>query len=165
MRADFQNCHIWAWNLVIGKSSRSCTYTIFLSQVYFCSMSSGFRGTCMDRFPNLLYLGMKLGHWQKFTKRLKFKVNIVTNGKMKNCLYFKKSETVWMPKVFKLLNFFPMVLPTWHNSAPLRDISLWNLSGLGIDLSRSLRSNVIAIRAFRLMLIVIYDLTLLFHQV
>ncbi len=28
--ADFQNCHIWAWNLAIGKTSRSCTYTLFL---------------------------------------------------------------------------------------------------------------------------------------
>ena len=27
----------------------------------------------------------------------------------------------------------------WHNSAPLQDISLWNLSDLDIDLSRSLR--------------------------
>ncbi len=30
IRADFQNCHLWAWNLVIGQSSRSCTYTLFL---------------------------------------------------------------------------------------------------------------------------------------
>ncbi len=25
--ADFQNCHIWAWNLTIGQSSRTGTYT------------------------------------------------------------------------------------------------------------------------------------------
>ena len=31
-RADFQNCHIWVWNVVIGQSSRTCTYTLFLSQ-------------------------------------------------------------------------------------------------------------------------------------
>ena len=30
--ADFQSCHIWAWNLVIGQSSRSCIYTLFLPQ-------------------------------------------------------------------------------------------------------------------------------------
>ena len=30
--ADFQNCHIWAWNLAIGQSSRSCTCTRFLPQ-------------------------------------------------------------------------------------------------------------------------------------
>ena len=29
IRADFQNCHIWAWNLAIGQSSRSCTYATF----------------------------------------------------------------------------------------------------------------------------------------
>ncbi len=28
VRADIQNCHIWAWNLDTGKSSRSCTYTV-----------------------------------------------------------------------------------------------------------------------------------------
>ncbi len=27
--ADFQNCHIWAWNLVIGRSSWSCTKLSF----------------------------------------------------------------------------------------------------------------------------------------
>ncbi len=32
----------------------------------------------------------------------------------------------------------------WPNSAPLQDISFQNLSDLDIDLSRSLKSNVIA---------------------
>ncbi len=32
IQADFQTSHIWAWNLAIGQSSRSCTYTLFLSQ-------------------------------------------------------------------------------------------------------------------------------------
>ncbi len=27
IEADFQNCHIWAWNLSTGQSSRNCTYT------------------------------------------------------------------------------------------------------------------------------------------
>ncbi len=27
---NFQNCLIWVWNVAIGKSSRSCTYTLFL---------------------------------------------------------------------------------------------------------------------------------------
>ncbi len=47
---DFQNCHIWAWNLAIGQSSRSCTYRLFLPQggrnwTYFRSTDSGFRDT------------------------------------------------------------------------------------------------------------------------
>ncbi len=29
---DFQNCHIWGWNLAIGQSAKSCTYTLFLPQ-------------------------------------------------------------------------------------------------------------------------------------
>ena len=32
MRANFQNCRICAWNLAIGQSARSCTYTLFLRQ-------------------------------------------------------------------------------------------------------------------------------------
>ncbi len=32
IQANFQNCHIWAWNLAIGRSARSCTYTFFLPQ-------------------------------------------------------------------------------------------------------------------------------------
>ncbi len=28
----FQTCHIWAWNLAIGQSSRSCTYSLFPPQ-------------------------------------------------------------------------------------------------------------------------------------
>ncbi len=46
--ANFQNCHIWAWNLASGQSSRSCTYALFLPQgfeieLYFGSTGSGFR--------------------------------------------------------------------------------------------------------------------------
>ncbi len=71
-RPDFQNYHIWAWNLAIGQSYRSCSYTmytLFLPQggqkwTYFCSTWSGFRDTGgFSKFP---YLGMKLCHWQKY---------------------------------------------------------------------------------------------------
>ncbi len=31
-KADFQNCHIGAWNLVSGQSAIICTYTLFLPQ-------------------------------------------------------------------------------------------------------------------------------------
>ncbi len=30
--ADFQNCHIWAWNLEFEKSAGSCIWTFFLPQ-------------------------------------------------------------------------------------------------------------------------------------
>ncbi len=30
IRADFQNCHIWTWNLEFEKSAESCIWTIFL---------------------------------------------------------------------------------------------------------------------------------------
>ncbi len=32
IQADFQNCNIWALNLAIGQSTRSCTYTLFPHQ-------------------------------------------------------------------------------------------------------------------------------------
>ena len=32
IRADFQNCHIWAWNLVPDNKSNGCTYTLILPQ-------------------------------------------------------------------------------------------------------------------------------------
>ena len=45
---NFQNCHIWTWNLVSAQSARSCTCTLFLSQggrswAYLASTGSGFR--------------------------------------------------------------------------------------------------------------------------
>ena len=63
IRADFQNCHIWAWILAISHSSRSCTYTLYLPQrvkiwAYFCSTGSSFWDK--GRFSKLPYLGMKI---------------------------------------------------------------------------------------------------------
>ena len=66
----FQNCHIWAWNLAIGQRSRSCTYSLFLSQEAKLIMGRGFRD--MGRFSKLPYLGMKPGHWPKFQKLHKY---------------------------------------------------------------------------------------------
>ncbi len=70
-RADFQNCHIRAWNLAIGQSSKSCIiYPLSTLKgrnwAYFRSMDSGFRD--MGQFSKLPFLGMKLGHWPKFQK-------------------------------------------------------------------------------------------------
>ena len=63
--AVFHNCHIWAWNLAIGKSSRSCTYILFLSRwVEIELIVAEIRAD----FSKLPYLDMKLGHWQKFQK-------------------------------------------------------------------------------------------------
>ncbi len=77
IRAEFQNCHIWAWNLAISHSSRSCTYILFLkvpkvahtvyslstpwgqNWAYFRCTGSGFWDT--DQFSKLPYLGMKNG--------------------------------------------------------------------------------------------------------
>ena len=57
-------------NLATGKSSRSCTYILFLPQEaeigLFLHYRQRFRN--MDWFSKLPYLGMKLGRWQKFQK-------------------------------------------------------------------------------------------------
>ena len=46
IQANFQNCHIWTWNLEFEKSSRSCIWTLFLPHggrngAYFRSTGSG----------------------------------------------------------------------------------------------------------------------------
>ncbi len=45
IQADFQNCHIWAWNLASGQSSRSCTYTLFLPQGVEIGLNFALRAT------------------------------------------------------------------------------------------------------------------------
>ena len=76
---DFKNWNISAWNLAIGKCSRSFTYTLFLFKVVemklnFRSTGSGFRDT--GPFSKLPYLGMKLGHWPKFQKLHKYRYTL-----------------------------------------------------------------------------------------
>ncbi len=64
IRADFQNCHIWAWNLATGTKFQKLHIYHCLSTrrgrnwAYFRCTGSGFRDTC--RFSKLPYLGMKL---------------------------------------------------------------------------------------------------------
>ena len=54
--------------LVIGKSSRSCTYTLFLTQGGTIELiwSTGSSFQHRGHFSNLPYLGMKFGQWPKF---------------------------------------------------------------------------------------------------
>ncbi len=55
MRVDLRNCHILAWNLASGKSSRNCTYTVFLSYAFKIKLIFALRAAdsdiCAD-FPN-----------------------------------------------------------------------------------------------------------------
>ncbi len=58
--ADFRNGHIWAWNLVIDQSARSCTYSLFLTQgvkIELIFALWAVRDT--GRFSKLQYLGIK----------------------------------------------------------------------------------------------------------
>ena len=70
IQADFQNCHIWALNLAIGQSARSCTCTLSTPRgwnwAYFSSTGSGLRD--MGLFSKLPYLSVKLGNLPNLQK-------------------------------------------------------------------------------------------------
>ena len=85
--AVFQNGHIWARSFSIGKSANSCTCALFLPQrgrnwAYFRSTGSGFWD--IGRFSKLPYLGMKLGHWQKFQKLRTYSLSTPGGGADRN---------------------------------------------------------------------------------
>ncbi len=50
---DFQNCHIWAWNLAIGQSFRNCIYTSWNT----------------PRVPNFTPFCFTTGHFQDTSRR------------------------------------------------------------------------------------------------
>ena len=60
----FQYCRIWAWNLVIGKSSTNCTYTLsfYENELY------GQRFPKYGTIFKITIFGEEHGHWQKFHK-------------------------------------------------------------------------------------------------
>ncbi len=66
-RANFQNCHIWAWNLSIAKCQMLHIYPVSTpggqNWPYFRSTGSGFRD--MGQFFKLPYLGMELGDYSQ----------------------------------------------------------------------------------------------------
>ena len=68
--AGFQNCHIWAWNLGSGQSSRSCTYTLFLPQEGEIGLMFALRAVVSKiraNFQICHILGMKLGKCRSCT--------------------------------------------------------------------------------------------------
>ncbi len=70
IRADFRNCHIWAWNSPISQVPEVAIHSLSTpwgrNWAYFGSTGSGFRDT--GWFSKLPYLGMKVGKWPKFKK-------------------------------------------------------------------------------------------------
>ena len=71
IQVDFQNSHIWTWNLAIGQSSRNCTYTLYplstpkgVEIELVLALRAAVSEIWAD-FQKLPYLGMKLGHWPK----------------------------------------------------------------------------------------------------
>ncbi len=117
IRANFQNCHLWVWNLAMGQSARNCKYTLFLPQgcqnwAYFCSMGSGSRHTQI-RFPNmkLPYLGIKLSKWPKFQKLHTYSLS--TPGG-RNWAYFRSTGSGFRDTDrFSKLPYLGMKLGNW----------------------------------------------------
>ncbi len=71
IRADFQTCHSWAWNLAIGQREAVAQilyfYHTWSKLSLFLLYGQRFPRWC-DRFSKLPYLSMKLGHWSKCQK-------------------------------------------------------------------------------------------------
>ena len=68
IRGEFQNFHIWAWNVEFEEMSQSCICTLFLpseggNYAYFHSTGSHFRDT--DQVSKFQYLAMKSGIWRQ----------------------------------------------------------------------------------------------------
>ena len=103
IRDEFQNCQIWAWNLAIGQSARSCTYALFLPhgvkiepillyELWFPRYGP------ISKLP---YLGMKLCHWPKCKKLHIYPLS--TRGGEKLSLFSLYGQ--WFPRyglIFKL---------------------------------------------------------------
>ena len=62
IRGDFQSCHIWARNLAIGQSSRSCTYTLVLAQVSKFGLFSLHEQRCSRYGPTCIFKIAIFGH-------------------------------------------------------------------------------------------------------
>ncbi len=87
----FQNYHIWAWNLAIGRSSRSCTYALSTPRgqnwAYLRSTGSSFHET--GQLSKLPYLGIKLDHSPKFQKLHRYSLSTPWG---RDCGYFHSTR-------------------------------------------------------------------------
>ncbi len=76
----FKNCHIWAWNLAISKTSSSSTIHPFSTPggrnwAYFRSTGSGFWDT--EQFSKLPYLGWNLANGQSSRKCISYRAKLI----------------------------------------------------------------------------------------
>ncbi len=127
IQADFQNCHTWAWNLAIGKSSRSCTYILFLNWVQLCSTGSGFRYT--GWFSKLPYLRMKLGYWQKI-QMLHILLSSYPRGSTFSWfLLYGQRSPVWFSK----LPYLAMKLGQWPKFQRVKIEPIFVLRAAGLS--------------------------------
>ena len=64
IRIDFQNCHIWAWNLAIGKLLKDA-HILFLPQVVKIEVMFDVRTSIFEKRADVPYLVMKsgIGRW------------------------------------------------------------------------------------------------------
>ncbi len=127
IQADFQNCHIWAWNLPIGQSSRSCTYTIFVPQggqnwAHFPSTGSGFRDT--GRFSELPYLGNETGvaHIVSFSQGVEIELILALRAAISKIRVNFQNCHIWAWNL--AIGQVPEIAHILHKTTPESQISL-----------------------------------------
>ena len=132
--ADFQNCHIWAWDLVTDKKFRSWIYILSFYhgveiELTFHSTGSGFRDT--GNFLKLPYLDMKPGKWPNF--RTWACALFLPQGGLNWANLCSTGSGFWHTGHFSKLPYLGMALCNWPKFQELYILSLstsggWNRS-------------------------------------
>ena len=130
MQADFQNCHIWAWNLAIGQSSRSCIYHLYRLSFYTRDWNWAYFtlwtavSEIRAEFSKLPYLGMNLGKWAKYQK---LHIYFLSTSGGWNWTYFRSPGSTF--KIFLKLPYLGMKLGHWPKFHKLHIYSLSTTGG------------------------------------
>ena len=136
-------------NLAIGKRYRSCTYTFFLSQGVDIDLIFTLWAAVSETkayFQNYPYLGMKLGHWQKFHK-----LHILcfyAYGVYKSNLFLLDTSSGFRDTgQFSKLPYLGMELGHWQNFQKLHIYPLFLYQRVKMEFIFALRAVNFEIRA------------------
>ena len=131
IRANFQNCHIWTWNLASGQSSRSCTCTCTLchgkwlkfQKLHICSLSTPGGRNWLEKKtePGMLTYGSRTGKPECLatasgTVQLMHENGILLSGFRihcadKCCIFFSQKNDTSCPSY----NLLSRLLADWEN--------------------------------------------------
>ena len=126
IRVDFENCHIWAWNLAFGQSFRSCTYTLFLPQrveIDFIFTLRAMVSMIRADFQNgHIWPWTWPGHWPKFQK---LHIYTLSTPGGQNWAYFASMDSsFWDTSRFSKLPYLDMKFGHWPKFHKLHKYSL-----------------------------------------